>query len=101
MQRQEQPPPQPQQPQFVGTADLAARWAYTQQGVNKLARTKDFPQPAFTLNAGRIRAWSLPEIEAFEEHHPEVTSPAEKRRKVYGYYRATQKGQPQEAPANV
>jgi hypothetical protein len=96
MQRQKQQPQQPQAPQFVGTADLAARWAYTQQGINKLARTEDFPQPAFTLNAGRVRAWFLSAIEAFEKHHPELSSANEKKRKIYGYYRAVHKGRQQE-----
>lgn len=82
-----------QEPNYLGVADLATRWQYTPQGVNKLARSKDFPRPAFTLNAGRVRGWVLPDIEAFESQHPEVTSPAEKRRKVVGFYIAVSKGQ--------
>ena len=100
VQGQQQPQPQPQgqtqQLRFVGIADLAARWRYTPQGVNKLARRRDFPAPLFTVNAGRVRAWGLSEIEDFERHHPEVTSLTQKRRKIIGYLRAVSKGQPQE-----
>lgn len=92
-----QPQPQQQTPagpaSFLGVADLAARWRYTRQGVHKLCAVPGFPAPAFTLNAGRVRAWHLPEIAAFEQSHPELTSATEKHRKVVGYFRAVTKGQ--------
>ncbi len=87
-------------PQFVGTADLAARWPYTLRGVQKLCNSAGFPKPLFTLNMGRVRVWAGVDVLAFENTHPEVTSPVEKRRKMIGYLRAVSKGREGEGEAS-
>jgi hypothetical protein len=55
---------------LVGVTDLAERWSYTRQGVHKLAARPDFPAPLGAVNGGRIRVWSLADIEAFERDRP-------------------------------
>lgn len=77
---------------LVGVTDLAERWSYTRQGVHKLAARPDFPTPLGAVNGGRIRVWSLSDIEAFERDRPELGDPAAKERKRTGYYLARIKG---------
>jgi hypothetical protein len=68
---------------YLGTADLAKRWGYTTRGVRNLIQNEiDFPAPAFTVNEGRIRIWTLPTIEAWETVHPETKSADAKRQKT-------------------
>lgn len=70
-------------PRYLGTADLAKRWAYTTRGVrNLILNETDFPAPAFTVNGGRIRVWTLAAIAAWEARHPEVLSADAKRQKT-------------------
>jgi hypothetical protein len=70
---------------YVGFGDLAARWVYTLRGVRKLVMRQDFPVPAFTINGGRTKVWTMADIDVYERLHPEVTSPEAKRRKIAGY----------------
>lgn len=77
---------------LVGVADLAERWSYTRQGVHKLAARPDFPIPLGAVNGGRIRVWSLVDIEAFERDRPELGDPDAKERKRIGYHLARLKG---------
>ena len=58
---------------------------YTPRGVRKLALHKSFPVPAFTINAGKTKVWSVADIEVYERDHKEVTSQEAKRRKIAGY----------------
>jgi hypothetical protein len=76
---------------ILGIADLAARWSYTRQGVHQLTARPGFPAPAAAVNGGRVRVWSLFDVEAFEEGRPELASAAAKRRKQIGYYLARMK----------
>jgi hypothetical protein len=70
-------------PRYLGTADLARRWGYTTRGVRNLILNElDFPAPAFAVNAGRIRVWTLAEIEAWEALHPETQSDRAKQQKT-------------------
>jgi hypothetical protein len=78
---------------YVGLQDLVKRWVYTRQGVHKLMRRADFPQPQFTINAGKTKVWYAPDIAGYEQRHPEVTSESAKARKVGGYARAILKGE--------
>ena len=70
---------------YVGLQDLVKRWIYTRQGVHKLTRARDFPAPAFSVNAGHTKVWHVADVQTFESAHPELTSEAAKRRKVRGY----------------
>lgn len=71
------------EPRYLGTADLAKRWGYTTRGVrNLILNETDFPAPEFTINAGRIRVWTLAAIAAWEAVHPEVLSADAKRQKT-------------------
>ncbi len=76
---------------FVGIADLVVRWNYTRQGVHKLVRLPDFPQPHATINRGRTKIWLLSDLEQFEADHPEVTSETAKQSKIVGCYLASLK----------
>ncbi len=76
---------------FVGIADLVVRWNYTRQGVHKLARLPDFPEPHATINRGRVKIWLLSDLEKFEADHPEVTNETAKQSKIVGYYLASLK----------
>ena len=71
--------------QLLGTADLVARWVYTRQGVHKLTRCVDFPEPWGIFNQGRTKLWRLKEVEMFEQSHPEVLDEGHKKQKVVGY----------------
>jgi hypothetical protein len=82
---------------YVGLQDLIKRWIYTRQGVHKLMRSRDFPRPQFTINAGKTKVWYAPDIEGYEKRHPEVTSEGAKARKIGGYARAIQKGERRQA----
>lgn len=77
---------------YLGFKDILRRWVYTRRGVEKMMKRGDFPAPVFALNEGRNKAWHLSDIMAFEKAHPELTSEAEKWRKVRGYQRALAKG---------
>lgn len=77
---------------LLGIADLAARWAYTRQGVHQLTSRPGFPAPAATVNGGRVRMWLLADIEAYEQGRPELHGADAKRRKQTGYYLARMKG---------
>ena len=77
---------------FLGIADLQDRWCYTRQGLHKITHSAKFPEPAATINRGRVRMWHVADIEAFEQAHPEVRDPEAKRRKIIGYARAISKG---------
>lgn len=71
------------EPRYLGTADLAKRWGYTTRGVrNLILNETDFPAPVFTVNAGRIRVWTLTAIAAWEARHPEVLDADAKRQKT-------------------
>jgi hypothetical protein len=76
---------------YLGFGDLVQRWVYTMRGVRKLALSADFPPPAFTINRGRTKVWSMAEINGYERRHPEVTSAEAKRRKIAGYAAAIAK----------
>lgn len=78
---------------YVGLQDLVRRWVYSRQGVHKLMRRADFPKPQFTINSGKTKVWYAPDIQLYEDRHPEVTSESLKARKVGGYARAIQKGE--------
>jgi hypothetical protein len=73
---------------LLGTADLVARWIYTRQGVHKLTRCVDFPEPWGVVNQGRTKLWLLEDIKVFEQQHPEVLNEGHKHQKVVGYYLA-------------
>jgi hypothetical protein len=77
---------------YLGPGDLARRWHYTKQGVQKLARREDFPAPLVTVNRGRIRLWAKQDIERYERDRPELHSEAAKFLKVRGFARALRKG---------
>mgnify|MGYP001411531939 CR=1 FL=1 len=79
--------------QLAGIADLMARWGYTRQGVHKLTKLPDFPAPIAVINQGRTKVWRLVDLEPFERDHPELHGEYWKRRKVYGYYAAKEKGE--------
>lgn len=78
---------------YLGLQDLVRRWVYTRQGVHKLMRRADFPPAAFTVNAGKTKVWTAPDIESYEQRHPEVRSESAKARKVAGYARSILKGE--------
>ncbi len=68
---------------YLGTADLARRCSNTTRGVRNLILNElDFPTPAFAINEGRIRVWTLAEIEAWEALHPETQSDRAKQQKT-------------------
>ena len=75
--------------EYFALADLQARWIYTRQGVHKLARSKGFPAPAFTVSLGRVRLWARLDVEAFERAHPELFDEGRKQAKIKRYYLAT------------
>jgi hypothetical protein len=75
---------------YLRLGDLARRWHYTKQGVQKLAR-KDFPRPCFTMNEGKVRIWALVDIEKYERDRRELHSEAAKLLKVRGFARARQR----------
>jgi hypothetical protein len=77
--------------QFLRLGDLARRWHYTKQGLAKLAAKTDFPRPCFTLNGGKIRIWTLNDIEKYERDRRELHSKAAKLLKVRGFARARQR----------
>lgn len=76
---------------LLGIADFAARWGYTRQGIHQLAARPGFPEPAATVNGGRVRVWLLSDVEAFEQGYPEFASIVAKRRKQTGCYLAQMK----------
>lgn len=78
---------------LLGTADLAARWGYTRQGVHQLAARPGFPAPVAAVNGGRIRVWLLANIEAFEQGRPELGDQVAKRRKQRGHHLARMNGE--------
>lgn len=81
---------------YLGFGDLAQRWrVYTVRGIRKLAGREGFPAPAFTINRGRTKVWSLADISKFEQDHQEVVSLEKKRRKIAGYAIALAKGRKQ------
>ncbi len=69
---------------YLSVGDLVKRWIYTRQGVQKLARTSEFPAPAISSASGRVRLWRSDDIARFEEAHPEVTCADAKWRKIRG-----------------
>ena len=77
---------------FLGFHDLIRRWVYTPRGARKVVAGRDFPSAAFTINAGRTKVWYLPDIETYEQAHPELTSEEAKRRKRAGYAAAIARG---------
>lgn len=77
---------------LLGTADLAARWGYTRQGVHQLATRPGFPTPVAAVNGGRVRVWMLADVEVFEQGRPELGDQTAKRRKQTGFYLARMKG---------
>jgi len=82
-----------QSKQFLRLGDLARRWHYTKQGVQKFARRhQDFPAPCFTLNGGQVRIWTFPDIERYERNHAELKSESAKLLKVRGFARARARG---------
>ena len=56
--------------------------------MHKLARSKGFPAPAFTVSLGRVRLWSRLDIEAFERSHPELFDENRKQAKIKRHYLA-------------
>lgn len=72
--------------ELLGIADLVDRWVYSRQGVHKLVRSADFPNPALAINRGRTKAWRLSDIEAYEQGRPELRDEVMKVRKQVGYY---------------
>jgi len=70
---------------FLGMADLVERWTYSRMGVHKATKWEGFPEPAFTINQGRVKVWRLADIEAFEKLHPELTSDHAKSQKQWWY----------------
>ena len=80
--------------EYLGMSDLVGRWVYTPQGVRKLAKSNGFPKPAFTVNAGRVPVWELPQIEVYEAQHLELFDHRRKLRKQRGYAIAKRKGFP-------
>jgi hypothetical protein len=77
---------------YVNFTDILRRTVYSKRGLLKMAARADFPAPAFTVGAGKIRIWHLADIEAFERAHPELKSTVAKMRKVRGFQRARAKG---------
>jgi formylmethanofuran dehydrogenase subunit A len=75
---------------YVSMGDLFKRWTrppqghgvYTRQGIQKLVRSADFPAPAITDGAGRVKLWHPADIAAFETSHPEVTDADAKWKKI-------------------
>lgn len=83
---------------LLSTTDLQKRWShYTRQGLYKVRKWPDFPQPFLQVSCGRFPLWHLSDILALENAHPELTSNVEKWRKVAGYQRARAKGKHGEA----
>ena len=81
---------------YLRLGELARRWHYSKQGVQKLARRPDFPVPRITLNQGKaMRIWAAADIETYERDRPELHSEAAKIFKVRGFARALRKGRPQ------
>jgi hypothetical protein len=78
--------------QYLGTRDIVRRWVYTPQGARKVMRSRGFPAPCITVNAGLTRLWNAADIASFEEEHPELKDEALKVRKVNGYARSVLKG---------
>lgn len=66
---------------YLRLSDLVKRWIYTRQGIQKLARSPGFPAPSIT-GPGRLRLWESPDIDRFEETHPEVIDADAKWRKI-------------------
>ena len=66
---------------YLGLQDLEKRWVYTRQGVHKVSRRRDFPQPSFTINSGKTKVWLLAAVEAYERQRPQLLSEA---RKAFG-----------------
>ncbi len=77
---------------FLGFQDLARRWVYTPRGARKVIASRDFPAPAFTINAGRTKVWTMADVNGYETNHPELTSEEAKRRKRAGYAAALARG---------
>ncbi len=77
---------------YLGTRDIVRRWVYTPQGARKVMRSRDFPAPCITVNAGHTRIWDAAEIERYEAAHPELKDDWLKVRKVNGYARAVHRG---------
>lgn len=73
-------------------ADLVERWTYSRMGVHKATRWDGFPEPAFTINQGRVKVWRLADIEAFEKHYPELTCKLSKSQKQWWYAKHMQSG---------
>ena len=78
--------------EYLGTRDIVRRWVYTPQGARKVMRSRDFPAPCITVNAGHTRIWDAVEIERYEAAHPELKDDWLKVRKVNGYARAVHRG---------
>lgn len=78
---------------YLSMFDLLKRWTrppkgrgvFTRQGVYKLVHRPDFPAPAITDGAGRMKLWHVADIAAFESVRPELTDDEAKHRKVRGY----------------
>ena len=54
-------------------------------GVHKATKWEGFPEPAFTINQGRVKVWRLAEIETFEKLYPELTSDLTKSQKQWWF----------------
>ena len=80
--------------EYLGIGDLIERWIYTPRGTRKLAKSNGFPKPAFSVNAGRVPVWELPQIEVYEAQHLELFDHRRKLRKQRGYALAKRKGFP-------
>ncbi|MEO9969788.1 MAG: hypothetical protein ABJG15_08185 [Hyphomonadaceae bacterium] len=63
---------------LLGKKDLRDRWIYTRQGVQNVLRRPDFPIRYLTADRGRLDAWRLDDILAYELGHPELTDEAAK-----------------------
>jgi hypothetical protein len=81
-------PQQAKPQQHLRLGDLARRWHYSKQGVQKLAHHKDFPPPCFSMNGGKIRIWAARDIEKYEGERPELRNEWAKLLKVRGFARA-------------
>src|SRR6266478_9206787 len=67
---------------YLGVGDLAKRWNYTPKGIrNLLANEVDFPVPVGLIN-GRYHIWTIEQVKAWEEAHPETQSIEAKRSKM-------------------
>ena len=66
---------------LLGMKDLAQRWQYTRQGVHQKQRYDScFPRPIARINNGRTQVFLQDEIVKYEQQHPELMNPSDKRR---------------------